>query len=162
MSYTGSGPLPSPAFSWSVVNSSQYSIIMLEYLLHMTASPSMHLSEVGKQTFLCKSPHIANPQILGLILPSQSANSKQSWKSSYKKMFFYVQIQDHCMLYLQREKVCICGLAEVLSLQITKKIGSANLRSAQCLIFGRSAKLTNCLRFAEVFCRLPTFGFHWL
>jgi hypothetical protein len=33
------------------------------------------------------------------------------------------------MLYFQGKKVCICGITEVLSPQITKKIGSANRKS---------------------------------
>jgi hypothetical protein len=37
------------------------------------------------------------------------------------------------MLYMKGEKVCTrnCGLAEVFSPQITKKIGSANRKSAK-------------------------------
>jgi hypothetical protein len=41
------------------------------------------------------------------------------------------------MLYLKEEKVCICGLAYVLSPQITKKNSPANPS------FGRSANQKN-------------------
>ncbi len=47
------------------------------------------------------------------------------------------------MLYLGGEIVCICGLAEVLSPQITNTIGSASRKSAKCQICGWSAYLTN-------------------
>jgi hypothetical protein len=59
-------------------------------------------------------------------------------------------------------KNSICGLAEVLSPQITKRLA----KSARCHICGRSAmdrdsnKLFNSanLRFAELICGQPTFG----
>jgi hypothetical protein len=37
----------------------------------------------------------------------------------------------------------MCGLAEVLSPQITKKIGSANRKSVKCHVYGRSTNLAN-------------------
>jgi hypothetical protein len=38
---------------------------------------------------------------------------------------------EHYIIYLQGEKVCICRLAEVLSPQITKKIGSQSVTFAE-------------------------------
>jgi hypothetical protein len=68
------------------------------------------------------------------------------------------------MLYLYGEKVCICGVAEVFSLQksldpqianlhitnpqITTMIGLKNRKFAKCHICERSAKLTNCFKSA--------------
>jgi hypothetical protein len=49
------------------------------------------------------------------------------------------------IIYLQGEKVCICGLAEVSSPKIIIKIRSANRKSAKCHICERSANLTNYL-----------------
>jgi hypothetical protein len=49
------------------------------------------------------------------------------------------------MLNLYSGEVCICGLGEVLSPQITKKIWSANRKSAKSHICGRPANLTNYL-----------------
>jgi hypothetical protein len=59
---------------------------------------------------------------------------------------------------------------QVLSPQITKKIGSANHKSSKCHIYGRSANLTNYLSLqifgiaiCEAYLRtapVPTFGNH--
>jgi hypothetical protein len=46
------------------------------------------------------------------------------------------------MPYLQGENVCICGLAEVLSLQIKIKIGFAIRKSTQYQFCGRFENLT--------------------
>ncbi len=46
---------------------------------------------------------------------------------------------------MQREKICICRLVEVLSSQITKVIGPANRKSAKCRNCERAANLTNYL-----------------
>jgi hypothetical protein len=61
------------------------------------------------------------------------------------------------MLHLQGEKVCTrnCGLAEVLSPQITKKIGSANRKFVPHL---RKVRKSNTLCKSANFwiCNLPT------
>jgi hypothetical protein len=49
---------------------------------------------------------------------------------------------EHNMLYLEGEKECICGLAEVYS-QFTKNLESANRKSAKCHFWGMLANLTN-------------------
>jgi hypothetical protein len=53
------------------------------------------------------------------------------------------------MLYLLEEKAFICGLAEVVAPQITKKIRSANHKSAKCYICGSSANLINEFKSAN-------------
>jgi hypothetical protein len=59
---------------------------------------------------------------------------------------FYVQFDlEHYMLYFVSRKVCICGLAEVLSPQITKRLGPQIANPQKCHICGRSANLTNDL-----------------
>jgi hypothetical protein len=51
----------------------------------------------------------------------------------------------YSIIYLQGEKVCICGLAEVSSPIIIIKIRSANRKSVKCQIWERLANLTNYL-----------------
>ncbi len=78
-----------------------------------------------------------------------------------KRFLCYLQIKlelEHSMLDLCREMVYICELAELLSPQIIKKIGSANCKS----VCGRSANVTIFLStqicgFAELICGPPTF-----
>ncbi len=71
---------------------------------------------------------------------------KNSAKIHLLRWFFYfVQIWIG-VLYTFYVKICICGFKEVLSLQITKMIGSSKSKSAKCHICGRSANLTNYWR----------------
>jgi hypothetical protein len=137
-------------------------------LLHITASLSMYFSD-GQADFF-KSPQITDPHIHGLILPSQIRKFLQNTallclktvlKIVFKKSFFimYKFKMITCYTVFARRKsmyLRTCGSFK----QITNKIGSANRKSAKCLICGRSAKRTNYLRFAEVFCGPPTFGIH--
>jgi hypothetical protein len=53
--------------------------------------------------------------------------SQNSTKSRLLKIFLILFFElEHCKLYFLGGKVCICGLVEVISPQISKKIGSAN------------------------------------
>ncbi len=91
--------------------------------------------------------------------------SQNSPKSCLMKaIFYFVQIWIKALHDIfVRSKVYICGLAEVFSPQIAKKIGFANPKYVH--ICRRSAKLTNFsspqfadMRFAELVCGPPTFA----
>ncbi len=86
------------------------------------------------------------------------SKSPKSWLFIY--FFIYKFELEHYTLYLQGEKVFICGLAEFLGPQITKEIRSANRISEMCHICGRSANLTNYksanLGFADLICGPPS------
>jgi hypothetical protein len=62
------------------------------------------------------------------------------------------------MLYLQGEKVCICGLTEVLSRQITKKIGFTQIANPQSVVFAEGRKLAD-FHFAELIWGPPSFAY---
>jgi hypothetical protein len=56
-------------------------------------------------------PEIAKQQISTKYYTTLSQNSP---KRCHFKVIFYIFEYEHYILYLQGEKVCVCGLAEVL------------------------------------------------
>jgi hypothetical protein len=98
-------------------------------------------TQIHKFLGYCKSASLGVPvrksqirKFFGLIRKSQIRKFLQNTaqlcpKEFYCKscnIFMYKLALEHYVLYLYGEKIGICGLAEVLSPQITKKIGSAN------------------------------------
>jgi hypothetical protein len=53
------------------------------------------------------------------------------------------------MLYLQEEKVCICGLAEVLSQQISNKNGP-QIANTQSITFAKGPKAANLTNYLSL------------
>jgi hypothetical protein len=76
----------------------------------------------------------------------------------YVTIFFILSkfALEHFMLYLKEEKVCICGLAYVLSPQ---KRMVPPIRFSEGLLIRQiiEARQLTDLRFAELFCGTPTF-----
>ncbi len=61
--------------------------------------------------------------IAGLKFPTQYSVSKYSWKSSFQNFCMKYKFElENYMFCLQGETVCSCGLAEVLSPQITNEV----------------------------------------
>ncbi len=95
--------------------------------------------------------------------------TKQPKKSAFERLIFYfvLWINAFFAIFLRRKSMYLrtCGSFNSAN---HKKIGSANLKSAKCLLCWRSANLTNYyyvrkftdLQFVELICGLPTFGTH--
>jgi hypothetical protein len=100
-------------------------------------------SDIANPQLRYNSPQIENPQICMISLQIRKFLQNIALlclKTVLKVVFSNVQIYITALYVIfQRVNVCICGLAEVLSPQITEKIGSA-----KCHIFrkvGKSNKL---------------------
>jgi hypothetical protein len=75
--------------------------------------------------------------------------SHNSPKSVFFKRFFCTNLNKIILCCIGKEKTMYFGLAEVLSLQITKKVGSANRKSAKC---HKYANLTKVRKLADLRC----------
>jgi hypothetical protein len=67
-------------------------------------------------------------------------NSPKSW--IFKRFFYYTRYKlevGRCITYLHTGKIYICGLAEVLSSQITKRLGP-QIANPQSVTFAKSSQ----------------------
>ncbi len=111
----------------------------------------LHLLSQISKLLRCASPQMGNPHIF--MIDSQIRNfiqnTEQLWLKTVQKhrlcKHFLCKIELEHYIYMQEEIVCIFGLAEVLSPQITKKIGFANCKSAKYRMCIKSANLTTYL-----------------
>jgi hypothetical protein len=125
-----------------------FEIFLLKSANHKSANSWAYSAIANPQIFMIY-PQLTNLQIPTKYCTSLSQNSLKS--RLFKKYNFLINnyvlwYRAFFALFGRRKMYVICGLADILSPQLTTKNGSANRKSAKCNICGRSANLANYLK----------------